>query len=207
MVSLQTEFCPVLPPVFAGKDFHEQQALLARMDAVLYASGLEAAFIASFPRRQRRTDKKRRRLVTAIRCTILRIVYQLSYVRMSSELACNYEYQKFCGLLQLDRIVVPSAKTLERYEKSVPAKTVSALAVQLNLAAAAPADAHGGQVLDLETPVEPGVAYVDTTALKAPVHHPVDWLLLRDAVRTLTLAITQARKHGICSRMPRAPKA
>jgi hypothetical protein len=126
---------------------------------------------------------------------------------MASELARNYEYQKFCGLLQLDRIIVPSAKTLERYEKSVPAETVYALAAQLNLAAAAPADAHGEQPPGLETPVEPGVEYVGAAAIKAPVHHLVDWLLLRDAVRTLTLAITQARKYGIRSRMPKAPQA
>jgi hypothetical protein len=48
--------------------------------------------------------------------------------------------------------------------------------------------------------------YVDATALKARVHYPVDWLLFRDAVRTLTLGIAQVRKHGILSRLPKAPE-
>lgn len=33
----------------------------------------------------------------------------------------------------------------------------------------------------LEIPVDLSVEYVDATALKARMHHPVDWLLLRDA--------------------------
>ena len=207
MLSLQTEFCPVLPPVFAGKDFHELQTLLARMDDVLRQSGVEAAFVASFPLEQRRTDKQRKRLLKALRCTVLRMTFQLSYARMASELACNYEYQKFCGLLRLDRIDVPCAKTLERYEKWVSEQTVRSLVAQLNHAAAAPVDARGEQGLGLEMPVELGVEYVDATALKARVHYPVDWVLLRDAVRTLTLAIEQVRKRNIRSRMPKGPKA
>jgi len=64
----------------------------------------------------------------------------------------------------------------------------------------------GAQALGLETPVELRVEYVDVTALKAWVHDPVDWLLLRDAVPTLTLAIVQVRKRGILSHMPKAPR-
>lgn len=206
MVAFQTEFCPALPPVFAGKDFRERQQLLSRMDELLHQSGVEGAFVESFPLKRRRTDKQRRRLVKALRCTLLRITLQLSYARMAADLAGHYEYQKFCGLLAIDRIDVPSAKTLERYEKIVSPEVLRKLTAQLNHAAASPVDASGEQVLGFEEPLELGVAYVDSTALKARVHYPVDWLLLRDAVRTLTLAIAQVRKHGIRSRLPKEPK-
>jgi hypothetical protein len=36
---------------------------------------------------------------------------------------------------------------------------------------------------------------VDTTALKANVHFPVDWILLRDATRTLMKAVTLTTRH------------
>ena len=81
------------------------------------------------------------------------------------------------------------------------------LVSHLNQRAASGATEFEEQPLRLETPVNLDVEYVDATAVKAGVHYPVDWLLLRDAVRTLTLAIAQARKYGVCSRLPKAPQA
>ncbi len=43
--------------------------------------------------------------------------------------------------------------------------------------------------------------WLDTTALKAPIHFPVDWVLLRDGARTLLKAIVLIRKHGLLHRM------
>ncbi len=116
MLSLQTELYQELPPVFGSKDFRELQALLERIDELIVQGGLESAFVASFPFKARKTQKQRRRLVEAFRCTLLRMMFDLSYRLMSCDLACNFLYQKFCGLRRLDHIKVPSASTLERYE-------------------------------------------------------------------------------------------
>ncbi len=45
-------------------------------------------------------------------------------------------------------------------------------------------------------------AWIDSTCLKANIHFPIDWVLLRDAVRTLVKAILVIRKHGLKIRMP-----
>ncbi len=45
-------------------------------------------------------------------------------------------------------------------------------------------------------------AWIDSTCLKANIHFPVDWVLLRDAVRTLVKAILVIRKHGLKIRIP-----
>lgn len=84
-------------------------------------------------------------------------------------------------------------------------ETLRTLVAQLNQMAGMGNPESDVQPLHLAKPVELGVEYVDATVLKARVHHPVDWVLLRDAVRTMTLAIVQACKYGICSRMPKAP--
>ena len=207
MLSFQTELCPELPPVYAGENFRVLCALLARMDELIVQSGLEEKFVASFPLKRRRTAKQRRRLVKALRCTLLRLQFRLPYARAACELASNHLYQKFCGLIQVDQIVVPSAKTLERYEKMASSETLQTLVAHLNLGAALPVSVSGTHALGLESSVDLGVEYIDATVLKARVHYPVDWVLLRDAVRTLTLAITQVRKRGILSRMPKAPAA
>jgi len=205
MLAFQNELCPALPPVMGNQDYRDLKALLTRMDELIIQSGLEGRFVASFSFGQRRTEKQRVRLVRALRCTLLRILFGLSYRRAAGELAVNYLYQKFCNLIYVDRIDAPSHSSLERYEKIVPAELLQELIAHLNRAAAMPVTAPEGQLLELETPVDLSVEYVDATALKARVHYPVDWLLLRDAVRTLTLAITQVRERGILSRMPKSP--
>lgn len=206
MLSLQKELYQELPPVFGSKDFHDLQALLERIDALIVHGSLDSAFVMSFPAKARKTQRQRQRLVEAFRCTLLRMLFQLPYRVMSRDLACNFLYQRFCGLWRLGAIRVPSAKTLERYEKMASSAVLRDLMARLNQAATTPADDSGEHPLHLAAPVELGVEYVDATAVKARVHHPVDWLLLRDAVRTLTLAIAQARKHSIYSRMPKAPE-
>jgi hypothetical protein len=205
MLAFQNELCPELPPVVSNEDFRELHALLTRVDELIVLSGLEGKFVASFPRKERRTERQRRRLVMALRCTLIRLLFKLSYRRAACELAVNYLYQRFCNLIQIDQIDAPSHSTLERYEKMVQPEILQALIAQVNHAAAMPIEIAGAHTLGLETPVDLGVEYVDATALKARVHYPVDWLLLRDAVRTLTLAITQVRERGILSRMPQTP--
>jgi Transposase domain (DUF772) len=207
MLSFQTELCPELPPVVGNRDFHDLNALLRRVNELIVQSGLEQEFVASFALKKRKTQKQRKRLVMAFRCTLIRFLFQLPYRHAARELAVNYLYQKFCNLIRVDQIITPSHSTLERFEKMVPAEILQELAAHLNHGAAMPANVSDEQVLGLEAPVDLGVEYIDATALKARVHYPVDWILLRDVVRTLTLAITQARKRGILSRMPKAPEA
>jgi hypothetical protein len=49
--------------------------------------------------------------------------------------------------------------------------------------------------VDLET------VFLDTTCLAAPIHYPVDWVLLRDATRTLMKAVGLIRDQGLKHRM------
>ena len=44
-------------------------------------------------------------------------------------------------------------------------------------------------------------AFLDSTCLKANIHYPVDWVLLRDATRTLMKAVRLIRDQGLKHRM------
>lgn len=57
----------------------------------------------------------------------------------------------------------------------------------------------------LDQPINFEAIFFDSTCLKAPIHHPVDWVLLRDATRTLMKAIERIRKEGLLCRMPKGP--
>ncbi len=43
--------------------------------------------------------------------------------------------------------------------------------------------------------------FSDSTCVKANIHFPVDWILLRDAAQTLIGSIIQIRKHGLYHRI------
>jgi hypothetical protein len=49
-------------------------------------------------------------------------------------------------------------------------------------------------------------AWIDTTAVLANIHHPTDWVLLRDANRTLMLGTLCIRNAGVLHRMPKSPE-
>lgn len=79
IVSFQPELCPVFPPVFGSKDYRELKTLLTRIDEVIVQGRLENTFIQSFAYRERKTERQRKRLIQAFRCTLLRMLFQLSY--------------------------------------------------------------------------------------------------------------------------------
>jgi hypothetical protein len=64
------------------------------------------------------------------------------------------------------------------------------------------AAAHGqSRHLRLAQPVDLDVCFLDTTCLQANIHYPVDWVLLRDATRTLMKAVMLIRAQGLRHRM------
>ena len=59
----------------------------------------------------------------------------------------------------------------------------------------------GKKVLDLEEPLDLSAMFLDTTCVKAHIHFPVDWVLLRDGVKSLVQSVELIRSHGLKSRM------
>ena len=71
---------------------------------------------------------------------------------------------------------------------------------------AAGCDAAGVSEVQLAEPVDVSAVWMDATCAQLNIHYPVDWLLLRDATRTIMKAILTIRRHGLISRMP-APES
>jgi hypothetical protein len=66
---------------------------------------------------------------------------------------------------------------------------------------AAAGDPQKAACLGLERELDLGCVWVDATCLKACLHFPTDWVLLRDAVRTIMKSILTMRRHGLRHRM------
>ncbi len=81
---------------------------------------------------------------------------------------------------------------------SFPVEAVRTTVERLLSVASGSPDAIG-----LADPLETAEIFVDSTCLMANVHFPVDWLLLRDGVRTIVKGILVLRRHGLRHRMPK----
>jgi hypothetical protein len=213
----QPELCPVLPTVEGNVDYSTFRQQLLRMDELLRVGGVETDFVAralrhwgaqaepplSRPSRisVKQREKFQRASRQALRCGVARALTQESYRAFSCHLADSALLQRFCAVQRLGTVRVPSKSTVQRYEQWLPAEEMRAVIEGLLKRACAPADARGAVPLGLQEPLEVTAYFLDTTCLPAPIHFPVDWVLLRDAARTLMKATALIRRHGLRQRM------
>lgn len=135
----------------------------------------------------------------ALRCTVLKNILGEDYREMSVRLAQCGLFRWFCKLPELETVRVPGKSTLQEYANWLPHEEMGKVLGRLREAVA---DEERAVEIGLEAELDMEVAWVDTTCLKANIHFPADWVLLRDGVRTLVKAILTIRRHGLKVRMP-----
>lgn len=196
---------PVLPTIEGNVDYRTFRDQLLQIDQMLTRSGLENQFLQADLERwlqgqehvtaeaqQQRQEHGRQ----ALRCNLARLLLHESYRPFAAHLADSPVLQFFCGLSEVDRISVPSKSTLQRYATWWTEAEVRQLAGQLlQTGAQAPEKFH------LPEPVDLTACFLDTTCVAANIHYPVDWVLLRDATRTLMKAVALIREQGLKHRM------
>jgi len=216
IVAIQEHLRPALQPVFGCKDYEDEKRLLERVDLILRNSGVERMFLelsqeqfdanaakmeAAGERVQTGAKAVERYLVhsaRALRCTVLKNLVGGSYREISKALAMSPLYRWFCGLEEFAMIRVPGKSTVRDYAHWLPAQQMETILATLTRAVA---DGDHARVIGLESELDLSVAWVDTTCLKACIHFPTDWVLLRDAVRTLVKCILTIRRHGLKRRI------
>jgi hypothetical protein len=196
----------VLPTIEGNVDYRQLRDQLLRIDSLLVSSGLESRLMEKDLARwlgQRKKfsakaqQNRQRHCRRALRCNIARLLIAEDYRGFAARLADSPLLQYFCGVSELPCITVPSKSTLQRYEVWWPQADVQQIVHELlGLGASTP------QKLDLPEAVDLESAFLDTTCLSANIHYPVDWVLLRDATRTLIKAVELIRDQGLKHRMP-----
>lgn len=211
LIPFPQELRPKLPTIVGNVDYRMLRERLEQIDVLLRAGGVEADFVGRALEgwnpggqggrsagEQIRYQQRSRR---ALRCTILRTLLQEDYRGFSCQLAGNPLYQWFCGVDALEAVRVPSKSELQRFAYWLPAATMrEVLEGLLRQAIQQPQKLELTEALDLEE------YFLDSTCLKANIHFPTDWVLLRDGVRTLMKATILIRKAGLRGRME-APEA
>ena len=202
-----------LPTVIGNVDYTLFEHDLKTMDEVILRSGIETLFVELSLERyvaQGRADgmeaggkaleRHQRHSRGALRCTVLRHLLGVSFRDLSMQLAQSELLQWFCRIENFGVVQVPSKSTLQAYAHWLEEEAMTAVLDQLK-AAASHTQADGSCPVGLDNALELDVVWADSTALKATIHFPVDWVLLRDGARTLLKAMALIRKHGLRHRM------
>lgn len=206
IIPFPTELRLRLPTIVGNVDYLTLRQRLEQIDQLLRTSGVEQAFVEQALSRWRAEGARtpsageqqqfQLRSRKALRCTVLRTLLQEDYRGFSCQLAGNPLYQWFCLVDALDQIHVPSKSELQRYAHWLPSDPMRAVIDTLLVSGLTQS-----RKLELAQPLDLESYFVDTTCVKANVHFPVDWVLLRDGVRTLMKATTLIRDQGLRGRM------
>jgi hypothetical protein len=138
--------------------------------------------------------------IRALRCTIARTLLKENFRDFAARMADSPLLQWFCQVGELDRVKVPAKSTLQRYATWLPEEQMREVINGL-LRKAGAAMIDGKQALDLEEPLDLSALFLDTTCVKANIHFPIDWVLLRDGVKSLMQSVELIRAHGLKTRM------
>ena len=209
IIPFPQELRPRLPTIVGNVDYLTLRQRLEEIDVLLREGGVERDFVqralagwkraAKAEPTAREQGQFQERSRRALRCTILRTLLQEDYRGFSCQLAGNPLYQWFCRIDALDVVRVPSKSEVQRFAHWLPAPEMRALLDGLlKTAVDQPKKLGLAEALDLEA------YFLDSTCLKANVHFPTDWVLLRDGVRTLMKATLLIRRAGLRGRMQAA---
>ena len=201
-------------------DFRVWVKQLERMHEIFELSGIEKTFqrlsLAQRNEEERgRAEKESRpfRPLTAgeqegyqrlcsqvLRCNVAQTLMGEDFRGFSLRLSESGLLQWFCKMDRLGEVRIPGKSTLQRYSQWLPEGDMREVIDGL-LVAASGKEADGKQTLELAEALNVESYFLDTTCVKLNIHFPVDWVLLRDAARTLMKATMLIRKRGLKVRM------
>lgn len=211
-----------VPTVLGPIEYREWKSRLIRIHELLPLSRVEETFQRlSLAQRnqaeQRKAEKEKRpfyawspveqesyqRLCSQVlRCNVARTLTGDSLRDFGCRLADSGLLQWFCKLDRLDAVVrIPGKSALQRYSQWLPEAEMRQVIDTLLLAAASDGQTPGEQPLELAEALDLAAYFLDTTCIPLNIHFPVDWVLLRDAARTLMKATILIRKRNLKVRM------
>ncbi len=216
-VAYQFPLRPVLPCIYGPQEYREERDLYERIDGILHSAGLEDEYVsAAFAGSGRDWSKATAKAINqfalyasiGLRCAIARSLTGLSLRGLTTRAADSTTLAWFLGTADIGRVKSPSKSTVHRLGEQVSEATLRRINQRLIAAAIAPVritEEGVSQPAGLEISAAFEGIWFDATCLKALIHMPTDWVLFRDAVRTLMKATVLIRRAGLKVRMPQEP--
>ena len=193
---------PELPTYFVPKEYREFRDTLIEVNRIL-ESGIEYRFIVKkiealgidplTKAAQRFYTRTSRALHYCLLLALGDYAHRELAVRVSDSLLLQW-FTTTDG-------VVPrpySKSAIERFEKAFSKDELEQLIHEVNRSVS---ERETAQELILQNELDLTHLWADTTCITANIHYPVDWVLLRDATRTLIKSILVIRRHGLKHRI------
>jgi hypothetical protein len=194
IIAFQPALRPALPTVYGPLDYREQRELIVRIDRILSESKLDDAFLQAAIRDQgidpgKRSAKQNERFARysalCLRANVARMLLGLAHREFCARLADSALLQWLLQVGEVDAVKAFAKSTSQRFDAWVAPASMQAINDRLIALCAVPVLPGQAAPFGLQNPVRCDEAFFDTTVVKAPIHFPTDWVLLRDAVRTL----------------------
>ena len=214
ILPIQSRFDKQIPEDFGNAEYRQERELLITINDIIIKSSLEKPAISYFldvaylnkyisvfgtGKSANLTSNERGNVhanaVTALRMSILRKRLNLSLRKFSLALSHSDLYKWFCGINRFALPKVPGKSSVGELENSLPPELTEDVGRRLFQVV----QDQASEVL--YEPLDFSQCYFDCTCISANIHYPVDWLLLRDATRTLMKATARIRKAGLSHRM------
>ena len=103
---------------------------------------------------------------------------------------------RFLLIDKIDGIKAYAKSTSDRFAKFVSEDVIKAVMNKL-MQQLSSKDNNVTETLQLKENICFDDVYIDSFCLKTNIHYPVDWVLLRDATRTLMKAVSIIRGRGL----------
>lgn len=211
-IPLQLELRPEVPNVYGTLDYREFRYTLIKINEILIKSGLEHKLVSEALDQyvikselnpfgfynSNQASFHYKKLQHALRCNIARHLTGESYRLFSIRLADSELFQWFTSISAFSCRKAISKSSLERYEKLFDEKM---LADEIHKWLANLTDSDKAMAAGIYDPIDCKVVFSDTTCIKAYIHFPIDWVLLRDGTRSLLSSIKIIRAQGLKHRM------
>ena len=178
----------------------EDLAVQSFIESHLRIGDNEEGFISDKGQISSQKGRIKKLVVKALRCNLVRQFTGESFRTFALHLADSILLQRFCGLIRIENTSIPGKSTLDNYSKYFSEDPIRGWIMEL-FSQVSNDHPINGQFHDLEGPLDLSELYVDTTCLKANIHFPVDWVLLKDGVINLMKAVVLIRNQGLKNRI------
>lgn len=215
IIPIQTEFSTPREFINAGSEYDAMVHDLDFISDCIRASGIENLLMQHFLDRASKNNQGKslshKKIINAqkdglfiLYAMVLRDYLKLSLRTFQVVLASSPLFQSFCGINSWACVNIPTFQKINILENSLSDSLVRSINTVLlkNVIL----DGSKTKKLGLEKDFNLNVILTDSTCMKANIHYPVDYVLMRDMIRTSMLKIENFRNNGLKLRMPHKPQ-
>lgn len=212
-ITFQQEIRLEIPNVYGALDYREFRQTLEKIDELLIKSGFEHKLVSQALRKyvanhgqinpskfygSKDANFHYKILRHALRCNIARHLTGESYRVFAIKLADSELFRWFTNINEFASCKATSKSSMERHEKYFDEDMLSET---IRIFMSGLRTEEKAQQAGLHHAINCTEIFSDSTCVKAHIHFPVDWVLLKDGAKSLLLSIKNIRALGLKHRM------